>query len=183
METQIELDAYKAFLEQYAKDLNTQSVSANGVVSVGILMSVMFRYTKSIVRLYCQSFNDTLVTQLPYWNALRDFLNKGKEIRILCDIEAAKDAMSMHLLRMEKEKHPDRNSIAVKLITEKDRRKICDSVAEEYYKFGVFDNNRFVVEYNPEGPKTFASFNRPDACKFLIELFDAAFENSKEIIV
>ena len=39
------------------------------------------------------------------------------------------------------------------------------------------------MQIDPDELKSFASFNRPDASKFLIKLFDTAFDNSKEIIL
>lgn len=180
---QKDLDAYKMYIEQCAKDNNTQLLAAHGELYMSTLMSVMLRYTKNIVRLYCHSFNGIFVINQSCWNALRTFLNEGKDIRILCDTNVDKDNMLMLLLRMEKEKRSRKDSIGVKLITNADRNKICESVAEEYYKFGVFDDNKFMVEYTPDEFKSFASFNRPDASKFLIKLFDAAFKNSKEIIL
>lgn len=183
MVTQIELDTYKSFIEDLAKTNNTQLFASNGELYMSVTMSVMLRATNNIVRLYCYNFNESPITKQPYWNALRELLIERKEIRILCDTREAEKEIPMHLLRMEKELRSDTNLISVKVITKEDRNKIRESVAEEHYKFGVFDENKFIVWYTQNEEKAFASFNRPEACKFLIDLFDKAFTNSKEVIV
>lgn len=183
MVTQIELDEYKSYLKDCAKDYDTRMIGAHDELRMSVLMSVMFEYTKDIVRIYCHNFNEGMITNQPYWNALRRFLSEGKSIRILCDTREAENEVPIHLLRMEKELRLGTDSISVKVITNADRIKILESVAEEHYKFSVFDENKFVVQYAEDENKAFASFNRPEACKFLIKLFDKAFANSKEVIV
>lgn len=183
MVTQIELDEYKSYLKECAKDYDTRIIGAHGELRMSVLMSVMLEYTKNIVRIYCHNFNEGMITKQPYWNELRRFLSDRKSIRILCDTREAEKEVPMHLLRMEKELRSDTDLISVKVITSADRNKILEAVAEEHYKFSVFDENKFVVQYSEDENKAFASFNRPDACKFLIKLFDAAFKNSSDIIV
>ena len=119
--TQKDLDEYKLYIEQCAKDNNTQLLAAHGDLYMSTLITVMLRYTKNIVRLYCNSFNGLFVTNQLCWNALRTFLNEGKNIRILCDTNDVKDNMLIHLLRKKKKKRSRKDSIGVKLITNADR--------------------------------------------------------------
>lgn len=177
------LDEYKAYLESLARSCSPDLITNGGKEFASVLMSVLLANTGNVVRMYCSGFKPDLITTQPYWNALRKYLIEGKEIRVLCETDVAKDDLPMQLLRLEKEKRKHKESIVVKLITEEDRRKICESVAEEHCNFSVFDGNKFRFEYEPEDYKAFGSFNRPDTCRFLTNLFDSSFNNSNTVIV
>lgn len=183
MVKQIDLDVYKAHLEQLLRSNSEEMFRNDGREYASVLMSVMLASTKGEMRIYCTGFKPDLITTQPYWNALRNFLNEGKKIKVLCETDEAKDELPMHLLRMEKAKRTDKGSIIVKLITKEDRRKICESVAEEHCNFSISDDNKYRFEYDPEGYKAIGSFNRPDTCKFLTDLFDTSFNNSNTVIV
>lgn len=175
--TQRDLEAYEDNLEKFASEgIGTLFVN-DGKKYASILMSVMLRHTMREIRLYCHGFREDLITTQPYWNSLVDYLkDQEKRIKVLVETDEAKEQAPMQLLRREKMRRGD-DTISVKLITEEDRKLIDEKVVEEHCNFGVFDDNKFRFEYNPEKFKAYGSFNKPNTCKFLREVFDSAFNN------
>lgn len=175
--TQRDLEAYEVTLEKFASSGDETLFINDGKKYASILMSVMLRHTEKEIRLFCCGFKEDLITTQPYWNSLVEYLKDAKKrFMVLVETDSYKEQAPMQLLLREKAKRGD-DTISVKLITAEDKKLINDKVVEEHCNFGVFDGNKFRFEYDPENFRAYGSFNKPNTCKFLTEIFDSAFNN------
>ena len=179
-----QLTSYTEYLEGLARSNSSELFSNGGKDYASILMSVLLRQTRSEVRLYCHGFKAELISQEPYWSTLREYLNdEHKQLKVLVETDEYTEEAPMRLLRETKERRADENSIVVKVIKPEDRKRICEKFGDAHCNFGVFDNEKFRYEYDPEDYKAYGSFNRPEDCKIFTELFDSSFANSTQQLV
>lgn len=177
------LDAYKKYLEELANNQSSALFANAGKEHASILMSLLFNHTDSDVRIFCVGFRPLLIRTMPYWGSLKKYLkDNGKSLKVLVETDKFLNDEPLQLLKKVKEERAD-NSIIVKLITKEDQKLINEKVEGEDCNFAIFDNNKFRFEYDPVGFKAYGSFNRPENCRYLIDIFDAAFKNSNTILV
>ncbi len=178
------LVAYKKFLEDLARNNSTDLFTNGGKEYASILMSVLYHFTQNEVRLFCSGFGPSLIKTEPYWSALIDFLNdKNKTLKVLVETDEYKNGEPMTHLKKVKETRENKGSIIVKQISNEDKKLISEKVGSEHCNFAVFDDNKFRFEHAPEDYKAYGSFNRPVECAFLMNVFDAAFNNSQKVLV
>jgi len=179
-----QLERYTEYLEELARSNSPELFSNGGKEYARALMSVLLRHTRSEVRLYSHGFKAELISKDPYWTALREYLrDEHKQLKVLVETEDYAEEAPMRLLREMKAQRIDKNSIIVKVIMPEDHERICEKFGDIHCNFGVFDNEKFRYEYDPEDYKAYGSFNRPDDCKIFTELFDSSFANSVRQIV
>ncbi len=177
------LDAYKKYLEELANNQSSALFANAGKEHASILMSLLFNHTVSDVRIFCVGFRPLLIRTMPYWRSLNNYLkDNGKSLKVLVETDDFLNDEPLQLLKKVKKKRAD-DSIVVKQITKVDQMLINEKVEGNHCNFAIFDNNKFRFEYDPDGFKAYGSFNRPENCRYLIDIFDTAFNNSNTVLV
>ncbi|MBR5087726.1 MAG: hypothetical protein IKX31_12060 [Muribaculaceae bacterium] len=180
----MQLERYTEYLERLANNNSSELFSNGGKEYARALMAVLLRHTRSETRLYSHGFKAELINKDPYWSALREYLSdEHKRLMVLVETDKYEQEAPMRLLRETKERRVDKNSIIVKVIRLEDRVRICKKFGDDHCNFGIFDNDKFRYEYDPEDYRAYGSFNRPDDCMIFTELFDSSFANSDVQII
>lgn len=182
MTTDLILKNYQDYLEYLAKEKSDEIFTNAGKAHASILMSILLKYTRNEVRIFCEGFKPDLVTTEPYWSELNRFLEK-RENKISVLVESS-DYLNDNPLLLLRNKKTERNndSIKVRLIQEEDKKHIFESLNTKHCNFAVFDNEKFRLEHIPENYQAIGSFNHPDNCNKLMRLFDASFQNAEDLI-
>lgn len=178
---QEDFQKYLSFLRRYASESRSELIMTGGIEHAAILMSVLLDNTEQIVRIYCYGFRPDLMIREPLNSAWKKFLDKKyNKLMILVD---SSDYINEAPLKMVKKYIKQRNddSIQVKLLSEEYHRKICEFFGDIYGYFSVFDSNKYRRESISEEFKSISSFNDPEYCSILINLFDDAFHKSSLI--
>jgi len=182
------LQEYQKFLESLIKSKETSIFTNGGIDHASVLMSVLFNYTQTKVRMYCRGLYPELTARPRYLDSFKKLLESDKiAIQLLVDDYDNIDKPAFKALidawRERTNKNKNDKSIEFKCIQDTDRKNICDELSLDPCNFAVFDDNMFRVEISPEEFKAFGSFNDTEISKKLINLFDTAFENAQKILV
>lgn len=181
------LKAYQDYLKGLANNQSSALFANAGQEHARILMSLLFDHTISEVRIFCIGFRPDLISENPdenpYWISLQNYLESGKRLKVLVETDKYINDAPLKLLKEVKKNRKNAGSIVVKKITDEDKKLINEKVDGEHCNFAIFDNNKFRFEYDPDGFKAYGSFNRPENCRYLIDVFDAAFKNSNTVLV
>ena len=76
MTSDLILKNYQDYLEYLAKEKSDEIFTNAGKAHASILMSILLKYTRNEVRIFCEGFKPDLVTTEPYWSELNRFLEK-----------------------------------------------------------------------------------------------------------
>lgn len=175
------LKKYQEYLEYLAKMCSNEIFSNAGKSHASILMAIMFENTKKKARIFCEGFKADLIHTEPYFGALENYLKDEKnELSVLVESDNYIDEAPVRLLK----KYNGRGaSISLKKIQEADKKNIFKKLNTPHCNFAVFDNDKFRLEYVPEEYKAMGSFNQPEKCETLINLFDNAFNEADSILL
>ena len=145
------------------------------------LMSRLFDNCENEARIYCQGFRKDLICEEPYWTSLQNYLNDPKKkLKVLVESSDHLNEDPIRLLfSTQKERNDD--SIELRKINAGDKRHIEQTLDDNDCNFAVFDDKMFRFEYDPNGFKAFGSFNSPDRCRILTNLFDMVFKRAEII--
>lgn len=172
---------YAEYVEKLATEKSGEFISNARREFASILMSTLFKHTKSEARIFCHGFKPDLIMTSPYLESLKDFLNdKNKKLKIMVETDAYRHEEPLQLVFNEKNQRND-SSIQVRKISEKDKNDIFNRFSTTHCNFSVFDEDMFRMEYSPEEYQAFASFNSPNHSKELRAIFDNAFESATVI--
>ena len=173
-----ELEEYRRYLEGLAESDSTDMFSNGGIKHASILMSVLFQGTKN-ARIYCEGFKPNLIKTDPYWTALNQYLleDANNRLDVLVESDEYKDEKPLQILKEAMDRRHN-DTIHVKKISKAGKELIADRFGNGHCNFAVFDDKKFRFEYDPENYRAFGSFNQPDKCEILTELFDNAFADS-----
>ena len=172
-----ELEEYRKYLERLAESNSPDMFSNGGIKHASILMSVLFQDTDE-ARIYCCGFRPDLITTEPYWGELNNYLKNPQHIlHVLIEQDNYKTEEPLTRLHEIMNQRQD-ETIQVRLISNEGKQMITDRFGTGHCNFAVFDGKKFRFEYDPDFFKAFGSFNQPDKCKILTELFDDAFNVS-----
>lgn len=175
------LKRYQEYLENLAKKCSNEIFSNAGKNHASILMAIMFENTKKEARIFCEGFKADLIHTEPYFSALENYLKDEKnELSVLVESDNYIHEEPICLLKSYREKGA---SIELKKIRETDKEKIFKELNTQHCNFAVFDNDKFRLEYEPEEYKAMGSFNQPEKCKTLIDLFNNAFSKADPILL
>lgn len=168
------LEEYRRYLERLAENRSTDMFSNGGIKHTSVLISVFLQSTNSIARVYSYGVKSEWMPTDSKWYGLTDYLNYPKH-KLLLLVENP-NCIDDEMLRIIKESRScNKDTIQIRQISEKGKQMIVDKLGQDSCYFAVFDNDKFRFEYEPENFKSFGSFNKPDDCKILIELFDSVF--------
>lgn len=182
MNTSIILEKYREYLEDLAKKKSNETFTNAGKEHASILMSILLRYTNSEVRIFCEGFKPDLIMTQPYWDALTEFLKRNNN-QLLVMVETDKYTSYNPLKLLEETKKLRNNdSIKVRKIRDADKKHLFQELNTEHCNFAIFDDDKFRLEYIPEQYLAIGSFNQPDSCKRLSDLFDSAFTQAQTLI-
>ena len=178
-----QLRIYQAYLEQLANTQSPDLFSNAGIEHASILMSVLLRNTDKIARVFSNGFKPDLIMTQPYWDSLKDFLNNpNNTLLVLVETDKYQDSAPMQLLKTIIKKRKEMDSISgtvvVKLLSAKGKDLISKRFGNRHCNFAIYDDNKFRFEYDPENFKAYGSFNQPENCKILKDIFDNVFEQS-----
>lgn len=181
IDTKFILERYSDYLNRLIAQNSNEIFSNAGKSHASILMATLFNHTQSEVRMFCEGFKPDLITTFPYINALKNYLeDNGHKLKVLVETDQYKDSASFNLLIEGRRKRGD-DSIIYKKITQEKKKKIFETLKSEHCNFSVFDGRMFRLETSPENYQAIGSFNFPERCVKLIELFDDAFECAQDI--
>ena len=168
------LKKYIDYINKLAESKSPEIFTNGGIEYASQLMAVLFHNTEKEARLFCHGFRPDLICQQPYWNALQEYLqDDSKILHVLVECDDALHEEPMNLLRRTKERRGN-DTVDYRLVKEDDREMIFRGLNGTHCNFAVFDNNKFRLEYDPDGFKAFGSFNHENNCKRLVDLFDNA---------
>jgi len=175
------LERYVAYIKKLASEKSPEIFTNGGAEYASELMAVLFQNTQAEARLFCQGFRPDLITREPYWGALNSYLaDSGKLLHVLVESDDALYEAPMNLLRETRDRRGD-GTVDFRLVREEDRQKIFSGLNGTPCNFAVFDNDKFRLEYDPDGFKAFGSFKHEDNCGVLISLFDDAFSHADRL--
>lgn len=172
-----ELEEYRKYLERLAESRSTDMFSNGGKEHASILMSVLLKDTKRAL-IYAMGFRPDLITTEPYWSELEIYLNNPQnELFVLVETPDYMNDGPLVRLHETINRRQD-NTVQVRQISPQGREFIEDRFGKDKCNFAVFDNNKFRFEYDPDNFKAFGSFNQPENCEILSNLFFDAFNAS-----
>lgn len=180
MNTYLILKEYQEYIENLANTHSEEIFSNGGKDHASILMATMLNHTKNRARIFCEGFKADLIHTEPYFQALKDYLGKGRRLSVLVENDKHTEEAPIQFLKKHKSENQDAE-IELKKIKEEDKKKIFNALNSIHCNFAVFDDDKFRLEYIPEEYKAMGSFNQPEKCRKLTELFDAAFQNAETI--
>lgn len=176
------LERYVKYIERLAKEKSSEIFTNGGIEYASQLMAVLFRYTENEARIFCQGFKPNLIKTAPYWDALNNYLNDShKTLKVLVETDEYVTQEPISLLQQKKAERNNDGTISIRLVTEQDKQDIFKKLSGKPCNFAVFDNNKFRFEYEPDGYRAFGSFNHEENSRKLINLFDSAFANAREL--
>lgn len=170
----IGLDLYTQFLEDLYSSTSEESFLCGGLRHTSLLMSYLFKKTK-VARVYCCMFEPDLTVIGDYWDSLIDYVNNTDNILfLLCD---DCDYVDYDIL-----KNLNNNSrVKIRINNEEGKKLMIERFGEDPCSFAVFDDHKFRFEYDPILFKAYASFNQPEKCRLLSNLFDSVFNIAKPL--
>ena len=141
---------------------------------------MLFQNTKRVARVYSLGFRSELIPTNDNLSVLKNFVNDpDHELFVLVEHP---DCIGDELLSLlNKRKSFTNDTIQVRKISENGKSLIADQFGQNPCNFVVLDDNKFRFEYDTEYYKSFWSFNQPDKCDILIDIFDNIFKNSTPI--
>lgn len=176
-----QLKFYENFLINLASKDSSEMFSNGGRDYASILMSVLFNNTDNIARIYCKGFRKDLIMTDYYWPSLKKYLeDKKHKLKVMVETAEHVKEEPLQLLRRiinERNAEGKDNTIEVKVITPDSKNEIIKKYGEEC-NFAVFDDTKFRYEYDPINFKAYGSFNQPETCKKLKEVFETAFSQA-----
>lgn len=170
-----EKELYLESIETLAKEKISLVYKNKGNEYAAIVLSRIFKYSDSTVRIFANSLSDSPVTRdTEYRQFLRTFIEeKGGVVKVLLEQEPI-SVSEVYKYLLEKSKElPDR--VFVKIANEK------VEMSEREINFTVGDSDKFRIEVEKEERKAFGSFNDVEYSKKLIDIFEAIFSKSKSI--
>ena len=173
------LGKYKEYLTKLAESQSEEIFYNAGKEHASVLMAIMLDNTKQTARIFSEGFKADLITTEPYFGKLKQFLEK-KDIKLSVLIEND-DHITEKPVSLLKKYYNEGSDIALKKIKEEDKNEIFEKLNSKHCNFAVFDDNKFRLEYIPEEYKAMGSFNQPNKCNVLINLFDNAFNRADAI--
>lgn len=144
-----------------------------GVEKSSIIMSTIFKYAKSSLRIYAGNLNGGISEKKEYLSSLNNFIEREGEVKVLIqNIDSTNPSEAYQLLDM----YSGFNENVKILLT---NTELINPKKHQSFHFTVGDNNMFRVETDTKNFAGYASFNSPEIAKNLCEIFDSIFE--KEI--
>lgn len=172
-----ELEEYRRYLERLAESKSTDMFSNGGKEHASILMSVLLKDTKRAL-IYAMGFRPDLIKTDPYWGELENYLrNPSNELFVLVETPDYMNAEPLKRLHEVMNLRQDK-TVQVRKISPEGRQIIEDRFGKDKCNFAVFNDNKFRFEYDPDKFKAFGSFNQPENCEILSNLFFDAFNAS-----
>ena len=177
---------YENYLKKLASINSDEMFSNGGIDYASILMSVLFNNTNSVARIYCKGFRRNLIMTDPYWTALIKYLeNPSHILKVMVETDQYVQEEPLQLLQKIIQKRGEigedaKPTIEVRVITPKRRDEITQKYGEEC-NFAIFDDKKFRYEYDPENFRAYGSFNQPETCMKLKEVFETAFNEAKPL--
>lgn len=182
-ETQDEmLQEYEEYLRELIRTGSGEIFTNGGLRHASVLMSVLLSQTRSKACFFSEGFSPEVI-QDPYLSELKKFLEK-KDIEISILLETDKyigDEPLAMILKERSSRLKGQGIIDVRLITEEDKKHICNELNCKQCNFSVFDQKMYRFEYEPKYYKAYGSFGNEENCRLLGKLFDEAFHNAKDI--
>lgn len=162
---------YRNFLQKAADDNSNTTISNSGMDHAVVLYSVMLEHANKIVRIFCQSGDSYVWNHPTFIDSLHNFLNKPESHLEIMTVEQPHVSSVWN----------SRENVTIVHIDENAKNEIYRVLKNRSCNFAIFDDNKYRFEYDYEQFKAFGSFNDADSAKKLIELFDNAFEASKQV--
>lgn len=181
-----QLQNYRDFLVDLAEKSSPEMFSNGGKDYASILMSVLLQNTNKEARIYSKGFRSDLITTDPYWSELQTWLsNPNHKLMVMVDTDEHINEKPLQLLlkvKTERDRNGYPNTILVRRISKNSKDLISKKYGQEC-NFAIFDENKFRYEYEPVSFKAYGSFNQPETCMRLKEVFDLAFNDAIPMFV
>lgn len=182
MATNIILEKYRDYLEDLAKRHSEETFTNAGKEHASILMSTLLNYTQGEARIFCEGFKPELITTQPYWNSLEQYLKEDShKLYVMVETDLYLDKEPLAYLQRIKNNRKD-DTIQVRRIKADSKDHLFVQLNTLHCNFAVFDQDKFRLEYIPERYQAIGSFNQPENCGKLTQLFDNAFSQAEVLI-
>lgn len=186
-----ELENENLDLRDYAIDLyeaactNSPQVFANHDSKyAAVALSILFHKTEHKFCLIVDRFKGDISNDIHYISALTDCLERGVKAEILTLKQPNQDSIGFQILNKYREK--DKSQVKIKVASQKSIDAIRNSMKkgllnfDETHNLGVFDDNKYRLEYMPSDFKAFVSMNNSKTAAIHRQTFDEAFSVGKD---
>lgn len=149
---------YFKTVEEYAKNPSDLYFFNSGHIRATIVLSRIFKYAKSNIKMYCEGFNGTVSQHPAYTRELKNFLSK-KDTSLDIIVKNYDESNNPELYKILKE-----HSNKVNLFkTNKKLVAVSDSDNKETeINFTITDNKMFRLEYDVNQHSAEVNFSAPD---------------------
>lgn len=169
-----DLKKYREAIDILARKSEDFIFDHGGIEKSSIIMSTIFKYAKSCLRIYAGNLNGGISNQENYLNNLNDFIERGGEVKVLIQvINSTSPSKAYQLLDM----YSGFNENVKILPTDTE---LIDPRRHKSFHFTVGDNKMLRVETDTENYVGYASFNSPEIAKKLSDIFDKIFQQEIE---
>lgn len=176
------LNEYESYLENLVREKSSVTFSNGGIEYAAVLMSILLKYTKHSVCMFCDGFKPELIKNEVYWKALNEYLkDKSKKLIVIVNTDAYIKEEPLQALYNAQQARGFDKSIMVYKIDEEGREMIKQQFNGSLNHFAIFDDDMYRLEYAPTDYKAFGSFNNTSHVKLLRSLFDSVIEHSTSI--
>jgi hypothetical protein len=167
-----DLSSFKKAVTTLARKQENFIFDHNGKKQSSIVMGTIFKYSKSIVKMFVGDLNGSVSDNEYYLSNLRHFIERGGKVKVLIQsINDAHPSAVYHLLDMYSGFNENIEIIPTNI-------ELIDN-EENRFHFTIGDNKMFRIEDDTENYSGFASFNAPSVVSRLDELFEEIFSEEK----
>ena len=174
------MEEYKNFIEKLAKNKEESLYLNSGPEHAGIVLSTIFKNTKSELRIFAQGLKSGVATSDLYLDGLKSFLEKKNgTVKILIqEYYSNEEPKVFNILSYYKFFNKEQVTIKTtqsKVFTKPEKEKI----EPKSIHFTTGDDSIFRLEEDIVTFKAFGSFNNKEYTIKLNQIFDEIFESEK----
>jgi hypothetical protein len=171
--------AYMLFLEEAALKKEQQIFAHTGHTQTSIVISLIFKYSKDIVRIYAGNLIGIVSNTDFYLQSLNAFLEKGKKLKLLLEDFPDKSSNAYNILLSRAELFP--SQVEIRKLDKAASIVLKEHPNGDVSHFVVGDDNMFQLDKNRRNYQGVASFNNHDLTSQLIKIFDNAFKSTSSV--
>jgi hypothetical protein len=164
-------EAYKARIENLAANKDGMIFFNSGKEHAAIVMSNIFKYSKSSLKILAGDFNGAVCGNADYITQLKSFLNRKGKLEILMDDYNSEKINNPFAEVIKFYSFFNKDLVSVK----KTNGKLIDSETQKPIHLTIGDNDKFRYEYDTNQYSAKCSFNNQTIASTLAGHFDTLF--------
>lgn len=166
---------YKHSVSLLADSKSPLTFNNSGPSHASIVISTIFKHTKSRIRIYAKNLDGTISNIGDYQEELNQMLQRRVSIQVIVDEIPKPHSNAFKIL------HANNASVEIKFSSDELKKNLAFHYNPDTH-FIVADDLMFRLEYDNYRHQALCGFNDTKRSQQLIDIFDSHFEDCKTII-